>query len=136
MKPSNICLNNNLEPFIIDFGMAKKIITNNKHIEERTIHNIIGSPKYISLNVINLKEPTRRDDMESIMYILMYMILDDNQYINYTNNKLEIQKSITKINEILLNQIVDIKILAGILYIRKLNFSQQPNYDYIKEVIN
>ena len=135
LKPPNICLNNNLEPFIIDFGMAKKIITNNKHIEERTIHNIIGSPNYISLNVINLKEPTRRDDMESVMYILIYMILNDKQYINYTNNKLEIQKSITKINEILLNQIVDIKILAGLLYIRKLNFSQQPNYDYIKEIL-
>lgn len=65
----------------------------------------------------------------------MYMILDDKQYINYTNNKLVIQKSITKINEILLDQIVDIKILAVILYIRKLNFSQQPNYDYIKETL-
>tara|TARA_Y100001970_G_scaffold294186_1_gene448163 strand:+ start:6114 stop:6881 length:768 start_codon:yes stop_codon:yes gene_type:complete len=132
LKPPNICLNNNLEPFIVDFGMAKKIINNNKHIEERSIHNIIGSPNYVSLNVINLKEPSRRDDMESLIYIIIYMILDNREYVNYTNNNLINQKSVSKVMEVLKYK-NNSKLIELLDYIRKLNFSQIPNYDYIKD---
>ena len=135
LKPSNICLNNNLEPYIIDFGMAKKIIINKKHIEEKTINNIIGSPNYVSLNVVNLIEPTMRDDVESIIYIIMFMILKNDAYINYTNNTLYIQKSISKISEVLLKNYVNMKLIDILIYIRRLRFSQTPNYEYIKSLI-
>jgi serine/threonine protein kinase len=135
LKPPNICLNRNLEPYIIDFGMAKKIIINNKHIEERAINNIIGSPNYVSLNVVNLIEPTRRDDMESIIFIMMFMVLDNNQYIEYTNNILTTQKSLAKISDVLLKNNVNMKLLSTLMYIRKLNFSQIPNYEYMKSLI-
>ena len=135
LKPPNICLNKNLEPYIIDFGMSKKIIINNKHIEERAINNIIGSPNYVSLNVINLIEPTMRDDVESIIYITMFMILNNDVYINYTNNTLYIQKSISKISEVLLKNNVNMKLQDILIYVRRLKFSQSPNYEYIKSLI-
>lgn len=135
LKPPNICLNQNFEPYIIDFGMAKKIIINHQHIEERNIRNIIGSPNYVSLNVVNLIEPTRRDDMESLIYIYMFMLLSDKEYIAYTNNTLITQKSVTKISEILLKNNVNLKLVNILMYLRKLNFSQSPNYEYIKTLI-
>jgi serine/threonine protein kinase len=135
LKPPNICLNKNFEPYIIDFGMAKKIIINNQHIEERNIKNIIGSPNYASLNVVNLKEPTRRDDMESLIYVYMFMLLSTKEYIAYTNNRLIIQKSASKISEILLKNNVNLKLVNILMYLRKLNFSQKPNYEYIKTLI-
>jgi len=135
LKPPNICLNKNLEPYIIDFGMSKKIIINNKHIEERAINNIIGSPNYVSLNVVNLIEPTMRDDVESIIYITMFMILNNDVYINYTNNTLYIQKSISKISEVLLKNNVNMKLQNILIYVRRLKFSQSPNYEYIKSLI-
>ena len=80
--------------------MAKKIIISNEHIK-KNIKNIIGSPNYASLNVVNLIEPTR-DDMESLIYVYMFMLLSDKEYILYTNNTLGSQKSASKISEILL----------------------------------
>ena len=62
IKPSNICIYND-EPILIDFGLTKKIINNEKHINEKKINSIIGSPNYVSINVINNIEPTRRDDI-------------------------------------------------------------------------
>lgn len=135
LKPPNICLNQNYEPYIIDFGMAKKIIINNHHIEERNIRNIIGSPNYVSLNVVNLIEPTRRDDMESLIYVYMFMLLNSKEYIKYTNNTLNTQKSASKISEILLKNSVNLKLVNILMYLRKLNFSQIPNYEYIKTLI-
>jgi len=134
LKPPNICLDKNLEPYIIDFGMAKKIIINNKHIDERNIHNIIGSPNYVSLNVVNLLEPTRRDDIESIIYIMIYMIMNNKDYLKYTNNTLKTQKNISNISEILSNyNNINFKLINILMYLRKLNFSQIPNYEYIKK---
>tara|TARA_Y100000816_G_scaffold287472_1_gene270258 strand:+ start:1013 stop:1786 length:774 start_codon:yes stop_codon:yes gene_type:complete len=135
LKPPNICLNQNFEPYIIDFGMAKKIIINNEHIEERNIKNIIGTRNYASLNVVNLIEPTRRDDMESLIYVYMFMLLSDKEYIAYTNNTLDTQKSASKISEILLKNNVNLKLVNILIYLRKLNFSQIPNYEYIKKLI-
>ena len=135
LKPPNICLNQNFEPYIIDFGMAKKIITNNQHIEERNIKNIIGSPNYASLNVVNLIEPTRRDDMESLIYVYMFMLLSDKEYMAYTNNTLGTQKSASKISQILLKNNMNLKLINILMYLRKLNFSQIPNYEYIKRLI-
>ena len=135
LKPPNICLNKNFEPYIIDFGMAKKIIINNKHIEHRNIKNIIGSPNYASLNVVNFIEPTRRDDMESLIYVYIFMLLSNKEYIAYTNNTLTIQKSISKISEILMKNNVNFKLINILIYLRKLNFSQTPNYEYIKMLI-
>ena len=112
-----------------------QIIINNQHIEERNIKNIIGSPNYASLNVVNLKEPTRRDDMESLIYVYMFMLLSTKEYIAYTNNRLIIQKSASKISEILLKNNVNLKLVNILMYLRKLNFTQTPNYEYIKTLI-
>ena len=38
LKPLNICLKNNI-PFLIDFGLSKKIVHNNKHNIEKNINS-------------------------------------------------------------------------------------------------
>ena len=134
LKPSNICLDKLNNPYIIDFGLSKKIIDNNKHIQEKKIHSVIGSLNFVSINVIELIEPTRRDDMETIIYILFYMILDNNIYIKYDKLEIEQKKRIEVINNIILNTGLDKEyknIISTLSYIRKLNYSQKPNYEYI-----
>lgn len=131
LKPENICLNANYEPFIIDFGLAKKIIYNNRHIEERKIKNLIGSPNYISLNIVKLIEPSRRDDIESLFYIYIYMLLSDLVWIEYTKNPLEKQKEIFLIKEFLNKNKLSLKLLNILTYLRKLHFSQSINYNHL-----
>ena len=65
----------------------------------------------------------------------MFMILNNDVYINYTNNTLYIQKSISKISEVLLKNNVNMKLQNILIYVRRLKFSQSPNYEYIKSLI-
>lgn len=135
IKPNNICLDVNFNIFLIDFGLSKQIICNNKHIVEKPIVNIIGSINFVSINTINLIEPTRRDDIESLLYVYLYLLVSYDEYKYYDSLSINSKKDITVINKILRSNtnsvsVVD-KIIVIFSYIRKLNFSQKPNYDYI-----
>ena len=132
IKPSNICLDKSLQPYIIDFGFSKKYIINNKHIEEKKINSIIGSYSFISKIVENLIEPTRRDDIESMVYVYIYMLIHERYEKNINNIKNSSNENIknillfSNINNTLINNIV--KILD---YVRLLKFNQTPNYNYL-----
>jgi serine/threonine protein kinase len=141
LKPTNICLNNNYKLYLIDFGIAKIYMDKNKHIEEKNIKAIIGSIIFSSLNIIKLIEPSRRDDMESIIYIFLYMILNNNYYIAYNNLDNYKKKDISVLIKILKLQYKNIELNFSIFekifnYIRKIKFNQEPNYDYITILLN
>ena len=136
LKPDNICFNEYNEPYIIDFGLAKSYKNNGKHICEKNIHSIIGSANFVSLNVINLIEPSRRDDIESLILIYLYMILSENVYTIYSNLDNNIKKNIIYILSLLQKDNIDNNIINNInnslVYIRRLRFSQIPNYVLLK----
>ncbi len=128
IKPNNILLSNN-KIKICDFGFSKQIIKNKKHIEYKNIDKIIGTPNFISLNVHNLIEPTRRDDLESIIYIIIYLIKDlpwREKDINKTKLLKQNLLDIDFLNE------KEKKILNEI---RQLDYYTEPNYSLIKSLL-
>lgn len=131
IKPNNILLsnNNNNRIKICDFGFSKQIIKNKKHIEYKNIDKIIGTPNFISPNVHNLIEPTRRDDIESIIYIIIYLVKDlpwREKDINETK----------LLKENLLNiEFLNKKEKNILNLIRLLEYNNEPDYNLIRNLL-
>jgi len=144
LKPSNICIDSNNKLYLIDFGLSRINIINNTHIIEPKIHSLIGSINFSSLNVLNLIEPAQRDDVESILYILFYLLLSKENYTIY-DSIADIEKKNIDLfliflqdkTNIILNNIAINYLLVGKLfkYVRRLKYNQKPNYEYIIQLI-
>lgn len=85
IKPDNFMLDRNKTLCLIDFGLCKRYDYNGSHIEEKQITSIIGSVNFVSLNVHEGIEPSRRDDVESCIYIILYLLL--NGYLPWIKEK-------------------------------------------------
>lgn len=135
IKPSNICLDNTNKVFLIDFGISKIYKIGHIHNSETKIRGMLGSVNFASLNIINSIEPSRRDDIESTIYVLLYMLFSQTSYNDYNNLEITQKKDSTLIINLLKTlyaNIIDYDVFSKLFnYIRRLKYNQQPNYDYI-----
>ena len=62
--------------YIIDFGLTKKYrdAKTGQHIPYRNNKNLTGTARYASINTHLGVEQSRRDDLEGIIYVLLYFI--------------------------------------------------------------
>ena len=60
--------------YILDFGLAKRYRDEHTHIHIplKENRNLTGTARYASCNAHNGLEQSRRDDMESIAYVILY----------------------------------------------------------------
>ena len=80
IKPENFVVGLNEKSntvFLIDFGLSKRYKEKNsgQHIPYRENRYLTGTARYASLNAHLGVEQSRRDDIESIGYVLVYLIL-------------------------------------------------------------
>jgi len=134
IKPSNFLFGlekdiNKL--YLVDFGFSKRYIYSGTHIQEKKLTKIVGSLNFVSLNIHNYVEPSRRDDLESCIYIMLTMLLGKLEWFDKSNLN-EIYKLKEQI--ILLEEVPNfIKFLLN--YVRKMKFDETPDYNYIINII-
>jgi serine/threonine protein kinase len=130
----------NNEIYLIDFGLATFFIgEDGQHLQNESVDTIIGSPRWISRNILEGNRYSRRDDMISLGYIYCYLVLERTPWeleesdiirINCKFNNLE------KIDKININHPINIwRKENRILDIFKNILEGYPKiYDYLKTV--
>lgn len=133
IKPDNFLFDlNENKLYLIDFGLCKSYLKNEKHIEIKLNKNLIGSYNFASINSHNYIELSRRDDLESIIYMLMYLYYGELKWQNYHNDDIKQKNLIIKnMKENLKNENVEEIFLKLLKHITDLAFDETPNYDYL-----
>ena len=142
IKPDNFTIgygSNANKIYIIDFGLSKKYYSESKnmHIPYCTGKSLIGTARYCSRNAHDGNEQSRRDDIESIGYVLMYFLIGSLPWQGLKNkNKNEgrfaaiaNKKKTTPFSELCKNQ--PIELLKYFEYTDKLKFTEKPDYNYL-----
>lgn len=81
LKPEHFMTKNN-KWYILDFGLSNTFLdSNNTHINNCKKHDMIGTPKYTSINIHYGHEYSCRDDFISLIYIFVDIIHDS--FINF-----------------------------------------------------
>ena len=84
IKPENFLLTINTPKklYIIDFGISKPFLINDKHIESKMTHQFIGTQNFASINTHEFYEQSRRDDLESLAYMLICFYFGKLEWMN------------------------------------------------------
>lgn len=127
--------------YIIDFGLAKKYrdARTHQHIPYRENKNLTGTARYASINTHMGIEQSRRDDLESLGYMLMYFNLGS---LPWQGLKAATKKQkYERISEKKLSTPVDIlcrgypsEFATYLTCCRGLKFEEKPDYSQLKQL--
>jgi serine/threonine protein kinase len=127
--------------YVIDFGLAKKYRDprTHQHIPFVEHKSLTGTARYASVNTHLGFEQSRRDDLESLGFVLMYFIRGRLpwQGLNAITkkekyNKIAKKKMKTTVDKLCKHCPWEFK--RYILYCRKLKFDAEPDYKYLKRI--
>ncbi|CAN4097530.1 unnamed protein product [Withania somnifera] len=127
--------------YVIDFGLAKKYRDNstNQHIPYRENKNLTGTARYASMNTHLGIEQSRRDDLESLGYVLMYFLRGS---LPWQGLKAGTKKQkYEKISEKKVSTSIEAmcrgyptEFASYFHYCRSLRFEDKPDYAYLKRI--
>jgi serine/threonine protein kinase len=126
---------------IIDYGLAKKYRDprTGMHIPYKDNKSLTGTARYTSINTHLGIEPSRRDDLEAIGYVLMYFLRGS---LPWQGLKASTKKEkYEKIMEKKISTPVDVlckgfpeEFSIYLNYCRSLRFEDRPDYLYVKRL--
>ena len=145
IKPDNFCIGkgkNSHIVYLVDFGLSKKYwsVTQRCHIPYTIGKSLTGTARYASINALSGCEQSRRDDLESIAYILLYFLKGRLPWQGLKCNKKEdkFEKILEKKKEISsadLCKEFPKEFEFFLDYIKLLGFPELPDYEYLKNLL-
>ena len=137
IKPDNFVFglgNKKTKLYLIDFGFTRRYTNDNGiHIPFRENCSLLGTPNFVSLNVHKGYEASRRDDLESAILIMIYLHMGELNWETINNNT--VANIIKAKEDIIYDRDIPELLIDLLVHIRRLTFEEQPDYDYILELI-
>jgi serine/threonine protein kinase len=138
VKPDNFTIGLNTDSncvFLIDFGLAKRYRDDRTgvHIPFRDGKQLTGTARYASIRTHLGVEQSRRDDVESLAYVLVYLAKGSLPWMGVqAENR---QAKYDRIAEIKISTSVEalcqglpLEFAAFVVDVRKLEFTDRPDY--------
>jgi serine/threonine protein kinase len=127
--------------YCIDFGLAKKYIKRGSedHISFKKGHRFCGTARFASIAAHKGHEQSRKDDLEAIGYLLIYLFRGNLPWQNIKcKDKKEryrlIQEKKEKMTEEELCDKLPKEFLVYLKYVRNLDFDEKPHYNALKKM--
>lgn len=145
MKPDNFLIGlgqNASLVYMIDYGLAKKYRDpkTHQHIPYRDKKSLTGTARYASINTHLGIEQSRRDDLESLGYVLMYFNRGSLpwQGLRANTKKQKYQRICDTKRSVTIEQLCEgypAEFSTYLSYCRSLRFEEKPNYAYLQDLL-
>jgi serine/threonine protein kinase len=128
--------------YIVDFGLSKfwRDPRTGIHISQKHGRSMIGTARYASINIHCGIEPSRRDDLESMGYVLVYLAKGrlpwqglQKRRKGSSIDEIKDKKMSTTTEDLCTGLPPCFKTLID--YAKALSFHQAPNYDLMRQTI-
>ena len=126
--------------YLVDFGLSKCFWNpdTNTHIPYRKGKYLTGTPRYASIRNHKGCEQSRRDDLESIGYILIYFLLGNLPWQNMTGKTKQVRyKKMMELKETVFPNLLktlppQFKTYFKMIFL--LQFTETPNYKMLRNL--
>jgi serine/threonine protein kinase len=134
LKPDNFGIKKG-KLYLFDFGLANQFISSSgNHVEEKQRYPLIGTLRYASINTHKGYEQSRRDDLESFWYMLMFFFTGSLPWAHITSKSKDKNEETLRYKECLnidsFCKDVPIEYSRFYKYIRELGFTEKPDYNF------
>jgi serine/threonine protein kinase len=146
VKPDNFLIGlGRLSNFVhvIDFGLAKKFrdTRTHKHIAYRDGKHLTGTVRYASINSQIGIEQSRRDDLESLCYVLIYFLKGQLpwQGVQAGSKEEKYRRILDKksmVSTAVLCEALPEGISSLLTYSKSLRFEEKPDYAHMHSLLN
>ena len=140
IKPDNFAIgySNPCKIYLLDFGLAKKY-RSSKTLEQKPMmknKKLTGTARYASINALKGYDQSRRDDLESIGYVLAYLLRGNLPWQGFVAKTKEEKyaKILYKKQYITPEQLLNgfpSELINYIKYCRHIEYEEEPNYNYL-----
>ena len=145
IKPDNFLIGRE-DPniiYLVDFGLSKKYRSNQtgRHVKFRNTGKLTGTLRFASPNALRGGEQSRKDDLISAGYMLIYLFKKKLPWQvikaqNSTDKYIKIYRMKKAIKPDQLCQTLPQEFVQYMRYVQNLGFESNPDYNYLKKLFH
>ena len=143
IKPDNFvmgALEDNAKLYILDFGLAKKYRSSRTLVQYPYVKKkkLTGTARYASIHALEAYEQSRRDDLESVGYVLMYFLRGNLpwQGLKVRSKEDRYKKILEKKKETSSQDLCKEfphEFFEYVDYTKNLEYEENPDYDFLRK---